>query len=63
MTAKPTFEDSMNQLETLIRTMENGDTTLDETLKLFEDGNKLVKKCQDDLKNIETKVEKIGNYN
>lgn len=59
MAEKQTFEDSMTQLETLVRSMENGETTLEESLKLFEEGSKLVKKCQADLKNVETKVEKI----
>lgn len=59
MTNKQTFEDSMTKLETLVRSMENGEVTLDESLKLFEEGSSLVKKCQKDLQNVETKVEKI----
>jgi exodeoxyribonuclease VII small subunit len=59
MAHKQTFEDSITKLETLVRSMENGDVTLDESLKLFEKGSELVKKCQKDLKNVETKVEKI----
>jgi exodeoxyribonuclease VII small subunit len=59
MTTKQTFEDSMKKLEELVKSMENGEVTLDESLKLFEEGSALAKKCQQNLKDVETKVEKI----
>jgi exodeoxyribonuclease VII small subunit len=35
---EPTFETSLEELETIVRRMENGDLSLDESLDLFERG-------------------------
>lgn len=54
--AVKTFEDSMNELETIVTQLETGDITLDDSLKLFEDGIKLAKTCQNKLEEAEKKV-------
>lgn len=54
--AVKTFEDSMNELETIVTQLEVGDITLDDSLKLFEEGIKLAKTCQDKLEEAEKKV-------
>ena len=53
------FEDNMKQLEELVRKMESGGLSLDEMIKAFEDGRKLVKTCQDDLASIRQRIEKV----
>ncbi len=50
------FEDSIKKLEDIVNKLELGDTTLDESLSLFEQGIKLSKSCQKMLDNAEKKV-------
>ena len=54
--ANNTFEDSMLELEQIVKKLEKGDTTLDESLSLFEKGVKLSKDCQNMLDKAEKKV-------
>ena len=54
---KPTFEDSVARLEALIEAMENGDTQLADLVAKFEEGSKLIKECQSQLKEAELKIE------
>ena len=44
------FEESITKLETLVERMENGDLSLEESLKTFEEGIKLTRECQRALK-------------
>lgn len=50
------FEETINKLEDIVRKLETGDVTLDESLSLFEQGIKLSKSCQKMLDNAEKKV-------
>jgi exodeoxyribonuclease VII small subunit len=50
------FESSLARLETLVEQMESGDLSLDESLKLFEEGIKLTRECQQALVDAEQKV-------
>ncbi len=50
------FEESIKELENIVEALEKGDATLDESLKLFEDGVKLSKACQKILDTAEKKV-------
>ena len=54
--AVKTFEDSMNELEEIVTKLEGGDITLNDSLKLFEEGIKLAKTCQKTLDEAEKKV-------
>ena len=51
------LEDSLQTLESLVERMEGGDLTLEESLKEFEQGIKLVQSCQKSLTDAEQKVE------
>lgn len=51
------FEASLAQLEQLVDQMEEGELTLEESLKAFEAGVKLTRECQQALKDAEQKVE------
>ena len=54
-----TFEQAMKRLEEIVNALENGSVSLDDSLKLFEEGIKLSKYCETELKNIEGKAAKI----
>lgn len=51
------FEKSMQELETLIEHMEEGDISLEEALKHFERGISLTRSCQNALKSAEQQVQ------
>ena len=40
-----TFEQNMQRLEQIVRSLERGDAPLEESLKLFEEGTALVRSC------------------
>ena len=50
------FEQSLNALETLVNKMEQGDMTLEESLKAFETGIQLTRDCQARLAAAEQQV-------
>lgn len=58
-----TFEQSLNKLESLVQKMESGNLSLEESLKAFEQGVKLTRKCQTALITAEQKVEKLLDSN
>ena len=53
------FEQSMARLEQIVRAMERGDVPLEESLKLFEEGTKLMKQCSGLLDKAEQKVQQL----
>ncbi|MDP6375298.1 MAG: exodeoxyribonuclease VII small subunit [Pseudomonadales bacterium] len=61
--AKPddelSFEETLEELETLVQRMESGELGLEDSLKAFERGIKLTRACQDALKNAELKVQTL----
>ena len=60
------FEENLGRLKELVRSLQSGELTLDESLKAFEEGIKLSKLLEDKLKNIEEKAIKLfedGNLN
>ena len=54
---QPTFESSLTALEKIVRRLEQGDLSLEESLKLFEDGVKLSRECQERLNQAERRIE------
>ena len=53
------FEDNLKKLEGLVGKMESGELNLDEMIKAFEEGRKLVTECQKDLDSIRQRIEKV----
>ena len=53
------FEDNLRKLEGLVGKMESGELNLDEMIKAFEEGRKLVTECQKDLESIRQRIEKV----
>lgn len=54
-----TFEENIQRLEQIVRTMERGDVHLEESLKLFQEGTGLVQRCGKLLDEAELQVKKI----
>ena len=54
-----TFEENMQRLEQIVRAMERGDVPLEESLKLFQEGTKLVEACGKLLDEAELQVKMI----
>ena len=57
------FEDSLEKLEKLVADMEEGDFSLEESLKAFEEGIKLTRECQEALKKAEQKIQLLVEKN
>lgn len=58
MTEK-SFEENLERLKELVRSLQSGELTLDESLEAFEEGVKLSKVLEDKLKSIEQKAVKL----
>ncbi len=56
---KPTFEEAMARLETIVAGLEKGDVPLEEAMGLFEEGTALMKQCSQALDKAEQKVAKL----
>lgn len=54
-----TFEKAMTRLEQIVSMLESGRCTLDDSLKLFEEGTKLTAYCTKSLKTAEQKILKL----
>lgn len=52
-----TFESSLNELERIVKQLEDGDMPLEESLKLFENGVRLSRECRERLTNAERRIE------
>ncbi len=51
-----TFEEAVSRLEQIVRAMEEGKTTLDSSLEMFEEGIALVRFCNQKLETAEQRV-------
>lgn len=57
--APATFESSLAELESLVKQMEQGDMTLEESLAAYERGVKLSKECQAALNQAELRIREL----
>ena len=53
------FEENMQRLEQIVRTMERGDVPLEESLKLFQEGTELVRSCGKLLDDAQLQIQKV----
>ena len=60
MKKKTTFEEAMNRLEEIARSLETGDTTLEDSIKIYEEGIKLLEFCQAKLNEADKKVQVLS---
>lgn len=56
---KQKFEDKITELETIINELENGNIPLEDSIEKYTKAMKLVKECDEELKSVEAKVNKI----
>lgn len=59
MATEWTFEKAMARLEQIVAALESGKASLDDSLKLFEEGTKLTAYCSRLLKEAEQKIVKL----
>lgn len=57
---KMTFEAALSELETIVRNLESGQTSLDDSIKAYERGMELKKLCETRLADARLRVEKIS---
>lgn len=53
------FEQAMARLEEIVTTLERGEAPLEQSLELFEEGSKLLRRCTVLLDKAEQKVTKL----
>lgn len=56
----PAFEDALQELETIVERMEDGEPSLEESLKLFERGMDLTRACQKALDDAEQRIQTLS---
>ncbi len=56
---KQNFEQSLKKLEQLVNEMESGNLPLDEMMKRFEEGRRLVALCTAELETIRQRIDKV----
>ena len=57
------FESALNRLEQISDLLENEETPLEESIKLFEEGIELKEYCEEKLKSAKVKIDKIVKKN
>ena len=58
--SKGSFEDSLNRLEKIVESLEQGQVPLDKALNLYEEGIQLSKACAEKLKAAEMRIKKLA---
>jgi len=53
------FEAAMKELEEVVTKLERGDVALEDSIRLYERGAELKKRCEDKLKEAEEKIAAI----
>ena len=53
------IEESIKELEIIVKALEDGEASLDESLKSFEKGISLIKVCQKELESAENKIKEL----
>jgi len=57
------FEEKMEMLEKIVNELERDEVNLDESIEKYTIAMKLVKECDEELKDIESRVSKIVSEN
>ena len=55
-----TFEKSVSRLDEIIKLLSDGETSLEDSLKLYSEGAKLIGACQKQLDNARLKIEQLS---
>ncbi len=59
MKEEKTFEENLNELENIVKELEQGNIDLEKSIDKYTEAMKLVKECNDKLNNATQKVNKI----
>lgn len=59
-TNEPTLEDNLKRLEEIALLLDRGEVSIDEQLKIFEEGMNLAQQCREYLEQAELKVRKLS---
>jgi exodeoxyribonuclease VII small subunit len=54
------FEDALKRLEAIVQRLESGEASLDESITLYTEGDKLRAQCEARLKDAQARIEKIS---
>jgi len=57
--SQKSFEEAYDQLKELVEKLENGETDLEESLKIFEEGMHLIDFCNKKLEDAENKFKEL----
>jgi exodeoxyribonuclease VII small subunit len=53
------FEDALKRLEAIVQRLESGDASLDESIDLYAEGDRLRAQCEARLASAQARIEKI----
>ena len=54
------FEDALKRLEAIVHRLESGEASLDESIALYAEGDKLRGQCEKRLQDAQARIEKIS---
>jgi exodeoxyribonuclease VII small subunit len=54
------FEEALAELETIVRTLEQGSAPLDQSIELYQRGDRLKRHCEARLKAAQMRIEQIA---
>ena len=58
--AQLSFEAALKRLEEIVRKLESGEASLDESIELYAEGDKLKQQCEARLQAAQARIEKIS---
>ncbi|HEX3422022.1 MAG TPA: exodeoxyribonuclease VII small subunit [Sphingomicrobium sp.] len=54
------FEDALKRLEEIVRALEKGEAPLDQSIELYQEGDRLRRHCEARLKDAQARIEQIA---
>jgi exodeoxyribonuclease VII small subunit len=54
------FEDALKRLEEIVRTLEKGEAPLDQSIELYQEGDRLKQHCEARLKEAQARIEQVA---
>ena len=57
---RPSFEDALKQLESIVEQLESQEITLEDSVKLYEQGIELSKLCNNVLHDAELRIQQVN---
>lgn len=61
--SEDSFADTIGRLQAIVDSLESGEMTLEESLKLYEEGAKCLKSCREKLTTAKRKIELLSGVN